>query len=329
MSAPGKLWISEAEVLALMDMPEAIAAVKQSLVQEARGKALNMTKTHISWDQGSTLHAVGAAFPDMGFAGTKTWAHTRAGALPVFILFDSNTGSLLAVIEAFALGQFRTGATSGIATERLARDDAREFAIVGTGKQAMTQVCAILAVRPIRRVRVFGRNEGRRAQFAARVEKECGVEATGASTVEETVRDAAIITTVTRATEPILRAAMIAPEAHINAVGAIVPGRFELASDLLERADTIVVDSIAQARELSSELTDFFGTDQTRWAELRSLASIVESEKETRLPSHGVTIFKSLGIGLSDLALAVRVYQRAVKMGMGQSSVQFDKVVAG
>lgn len=310
-----------------MDMRKAISALKHGLLLEARGQALNMTKTHISWGNGSTLHAIGAVFPEAGFVATKTWAHTSAGAQPLLVLFDSNNGSLLAVIEAFALGQLRTGAISGIATERLARPEADEFAIVGTGKQAMTQVRAILAVRPIRRVHVFGRNEEKRAQFAAQVQKEFGVEAVSETTIETAVRDAAVITVVTRATQPILDASTIAPGTHINAVGAIVPGRFELAKSVLERADLVVADSVFQARKLASELIEFYGEDAARWAGVRSLADIIASGT-LRPPNSDITIFKSLGMGISDLALAIEIYREAVKMGTGRDPAYLSGVGA-
>ena len=317
MRPPLTLWLSEMDVLELMDMRGAISTLKQGLLLEAHGQALNMIKTHISWGQGSTLHAIGAVFPNKGFAGTKTWAHTSQGARPLLVLFDSNNGSLKAVIEAFALGQLRTGAISGIATELLAREEAGEFAIIGTGKQAMMQVRAVLTVRNIRRIHVFGRNGERRAQFTAQVEKEFGVEAVSESTIEAAVRDADIVTLVTRAKEPILDASMIAIGTHINAVGAIVPGRFELANSVLERADMVVVDCVSQARELSSELIEFCGEEEVQWAGLRSLAGIMESGN-LRTPNSDVTIFKSLGMGISDISLAIEIYEKAVTIGRGR-----------
>src|ERR1700680_1050786 len=132
-------WISESDVVSLMDLPGAIQALERGLIAEAEGHATNMVKTHAEWDGGSTLHAIGAAFPHDGFVGTKTWAHTEGGATPLLIIFDSHNGSLKAVIEAFALGQMRTASASGVATKWLAVDDASEFTMIGTGKQALAQ----------------------------------------------------------------------------------------------------------------------------------------------------------------------------------------------
>src|SRR3989441_11282888 len=192
------LWISEAEVVALIDIGEAITSQEKGLLAEARGQAQNMVKTHVAWRNDSTLHALGATFPAEGFAGTKTWAHTAGGAAPLLILFDSESGALKAIVEAFALGQMRTASASGVATQWLAAENADDFAILGTGKQALTQVAAILAVRPIKRIRVFGRNEARREQLAARIEKEFGIETLAARSVADAVEGASIITVFTR-----------------------------------------------------------------------------------------------------------------------------------
>src|SRR5437588_9377036 len=278
MSSP--LWISEADVVAMMEIGDAIKALEKALLAEAHGQAKNMVKTHVAWGDGATLHAIGAVFPDEQFAGTKTWAHTKGGATPLLILFDSETGSLKAIIEAFALGQLRTASASGVATSLLAAEDADDFAIIGTGKQAMTQVAAVLAVRPIKRIRVFGRNAERSEQFAARVKQEFEIETIAARSVGEAVAGASIITVATRATEPILTAGMIAKGAHINAIGAIVPSRAEIAGDVLERCSHIVVDSVPQAQKLSRELMDFIGAaDQEGWKRVSSLADLVAGDE--------------------------------------------------
>jgi alanine dehydrogenase len=323
--AESPLWISEADVVSMMDVREAVAALEKGLLAEAQGNARNMVKTHVEWDDGSTLHAIGATFPKAGFAGTKTWAHTKAGATPLLILFDGNTGALKAVIEAFALGQMRTAGASGVATQWLAAAEANEFAMIGTGKQAVTQVAAVLAVRPIRCVRVFSRNEDRRNQFAARIKSEFGVEAIAAASVREAVKGAEIITVATRATEPILSADMIDRGAHINAIGAIVPGRAELAADVIARSTQIVVDSVPQAQKLSRELMEFLGTDAAKWSTVRSLASVVSSRCR-RAPNDDVTLFKSLGIGISDLSLGIELFKKAVEMGLGHSFPHPQKV---
>ena len=309
-------WISESDVVSLMDLPGAIQALERGLAAEAEGHATNMVKTHVEWDGGSTLHAIGAAFPVDGFVGTKTWAHTEGGATPLLILFDSHTGALKAVIEAFALGQMRTASASGVATKWLAAVDASEFAMIGTGKQALTQVAAVLAVRPIRSVRVFGRNRERLEAFVERVRQEFGLPVMAAASVAEAIEGAGVVTVATRATQPIVTSAMLSRGAHINTIGAIVPSRAELAADVLARANKIVADSVPQARKLSRELIEFFGDVAAAWERVESLASVVQKSQPRSL-DQDLTVFKSLGMGVSDLALGIEIYRQAIASNLG------------
>jgi alanine dehydrogenase len=310
------LWISESDVVSMMDMGEAISALEAGLRAEAKGHAQNMIKTHVEWNAGATLHAVGAVFPERGYAGTKTWPHTKNGATPLLVLFDCNSGQLKAIIEAFALGQLRTAAASGVATRFLASPGSDEFAIIGTGKQAITQLAAVLAVRPIRRIRVFSPNAQHRTQFVERVRNEFEVETVASSSVREAVNGASIITIVTRATEPVLSADIVDKGAHINSIGAIVPSRAEVSGDVLARTTQLVTDSIPQAQKLSRELIEFFGPPSAKWDAVRSLASVVAG-KSTRLASDDLTLFKALGVGISDLSLGIAIYERALDLGLG------------
>jgi len=313
------VWISESDVTGLMDMPAAIRALEAGLLAEARGAASNMTKTHVEFDANGghgTLHAIGAAFPEAGIVGTKTWAHTPGGASPLLILYDANTGRLEAIIEAFALGQLRTGAASGVATKWLAAEDAGGLALIGTGKQSIAQVAAIAAVRPLKRVRVFGRDAGRRSRAAARIREEIGVDVVETNSVADAVKDVPIVTCVTRAREPFLTAAMVARGAHVNAVGAITPGGGEVTRDLVARCTHVVVDSPPQARRLSRELIDFYGDEDERWKKVHPLSAVVAAQRR-RAPADDVTLFKSLGMGISDLSLGIEIYNAARAAGIG------------
>jgi alanine dehydrogenase len=309
------LWISESEIVSMMDVSEAIASLERGLIAEAAGEAQNMIKTHAEWD-GSTLHAIGAVFPQMGFCGTKTWAHTKNGATPLLILFDSGDGSIKAIIEAFALGQMRTAAASGVATRRLAREDASEFAIIGTGKQAITQVAAVVAVRPIRHIRVFSRDETRRNAFAERVRSEFNLEVTSSRSIAEATEGASVVTIATRAADPIVFSTMLQQGAHINSVGAIVPTRAEIAQDVLVRCGQIVTDSVPQARKLSREMIEFFADRADGWNAVKPLAGLV-ANRSTRGPTDDLTLFKALGVGISDLSLGIELYKRAISSGHG------------
>lgn len=142
------LWITEAEVTALVSLPEAIDALERILALEAKGEAENMPKTHLMVGENDAMHALGASVAGAGICGFKTWVNVGGKSATVVVLFSLEDGACLAVIEATALGQMRTAAMTGVGTRRLAAEDADVMAIVGSGKQALPQVAACAAVRP-------------------------------------------------------------------------------------------------------------------------------------------------------------------------------------
>ena len=315
-SSSSFLWITEADVAQLLSIVAAIDAVERALLLEARGDAQNMLKTHVGWGGGNGLHAIGAAVPASGFVGTKTWAHTEGGATPLLILFDAATGALRAVIEAFVLGQLRTGAVSGVATRALAAKDAAELAIIGTGKQMLAQVAAVAAVRPLQRVRVFSPNAAHRTRAVQWLQERLDVDAMEAPSVRAAVEGAPIVTLATRARHPFLSADMVARGAHINAIGAITPERAEFADDLFVRCDRVVADSVAAASKLSREFIDHYDDDAAAWQRVTPLSTIV-AQRARRPAEADVTLFKAMGMGLADLALGIEVYERAGRHGVG------------
>lgn len=321
MNAP--IWIKEAEVSELMDLSGAITALEAGLRTQAAGQAATMSKTHVSWGDGSTLHAIGAVYENDGIVGTKTWAHTEGGATPLLILWDAHRGGLLAIIEAFALGQMRTASVSAVATRWLAPEAASTFALIGTGKQALAQLAAVAAVRPLRDVRIWGRDEGRREAFVERARAlGYSFEIATPATIAEAVDGASVVTTVTRSCAPFLEPAMLAHGIHINAVGAITGERQELAQAVFPRATMIAADDPVAARKLSTELQLFLG-DDGEWDRIVPLCTLVA---EGRAPSQDrdITIFKSMGMGVSDMALGIEIYRRAAAAGIGRD---FDQPV--
>ncbi|RXR23857.1 ornithine cyclodeaminase family protein [Sphingobium fluviale] len=311
------LWISEAEVVSLMALPQAIDALRDGLREEAAGRASNMVKTHASWANGSTLHAIGAVFDGWGTVGTKTWAHTAGGAMPLLILIDSENGSVQAIIEAFALGQMRTGGISGLGTDVMARPDASRMTMIGTGKQSITQVAAVAAVRPLTRVTVWSPTAVNREALAEKIEAKLGVEAIATQTLDEALDSADIVTLATRARSPFLSADVLPRGVHVNAVGAITPERAEFDAALIERASVMAADSVPQVRKLSREFMDAFGEDEARWQRLQSLSTLVAGN--ARRPADAdLTLFKAMGMGISDLSLGIALLKAAREAGAGR-----------
>ncbi len=308
------LWITEADVTDLMSLPEAIDALERVLAMEARGEAANMAKTHLMVAANDAKHAIGAAIAGAGLCGTKTWVNVGGKSQTVLVLFSLDDGALRAVIEATALGQMRTAAMTGVGTRRLAPTGADELAVIGSGKQALPQVAACAAVRELRHVRVFSRRAEAREAFAAAIRQRLSLRVTAAATLEDAVADAPIVTLITNATEPFLTAAMVARGGHLNAMGAIVPARSELAQDIFARCDMIVVDSMPAVRELSSEFRRCFGDDPDCWNAVRPISDLI-AQDSTRPADGDLTLFKAMGMGISDLALGIEVLARAEKRG--------------
>ncbi len=314
MAAP--LWITEADVTSSVALPDAIEALERTLLMEAQGQAASMTKAHLMVGPNDALHAIGGAVAGAGLCGTKTWVNVGGKSQTVLILYSLEDGRLRAVIEATALGQTRTAAMTGVGTKRLAAPEADELVVIGSGKQALPQAAACAAVRRLKHVRVFSRRPEAREAFADAVRQELGVRVTAAATLDEAVRDAPIVTLITNATQPFYTSAMAARGAHINAMGAIVPARAEFTQDVFPRCGLIAVDNVASVRELSSEFRQRFGEDEAAWRTVQPISRLI-ADNVTRPANGDLTLFKAMGMGISDLALAIEVLARVEKRGGG------------
>lgn len=306
------IWITEAEVVQLMDLKEAIAALEGALRAEARGDAQNMTKTLLQYGK-NNLHAIGAKLGNL--VGTKTWTHTQGGTCPLLLLWSAEDGSLAAVIEAFALGNLRTGGISGVAADWMARKDAKVMALAGTGKQALAQVGTMLAVRPIERLQIYSPRPESRTEFAKKAHEEFAIDAVACASAAEACKGAHIVTLVTRASEPFVTAGMLDRGAHLNAVGAIAPDREEFAQDVFDRATRVAVDNLPGVQQLSREFRTRYAS--SGWDEVLPLSALV-AQGQKRRDSDDISLFKAMGMGISDLALGVELVRRARERGVGR-----------
>ena len=310
------LWINEAEAAELLSLEHAIDVLAGAYALQRDGAAATMRRAHLR-EGDAILHAVGGAVVGVGMTGTKTWTYTPGGAAPLLILFGLDDGQVRGVIEAFAMGQMRTAATSGLGTRVLSRPTSSTLALLGTGKQAFQQARAIACVRPLERIRLFGREPAKRAALAERLREALGVEVSEHGGVADAIRGADVVTAITRAAEPILDGGMLEPGMHVNAVGAIVPSRRELDETAVARCDAIVTDSVAQAREDSGELRDAVEAGVLGWERVRGLDAVVDRAPEALRGADDITLFKALGVGLSDVALGAEILKRAHAAGAG------------
>ena len=310
------LWLTEADVVSLINLSGVIEALERALVLEHEGKAKNMYKAQTVWKAGST-NVTGAQFLGDGFSGAKVWTNVGGSSEPLTILHGADDGHVRAIIESIALGTMRTAALAGVATKWLAAPGADEMALVGSGKQSITQVAAVHAVRPLKRLRVWSPRAESRAQFVALARTKFKFDVVDAPTLEECVKDAPIVSTVTRAKDPFLFLRHLAPGTHLNAVGAIIPEFAEIAPEVVAAADRIVVDNLEQVQENSRELQSHLGTDPKRWHNVLPLAAVV-AEGKGRPAGATLTLFKFMGVGLGDVAAGVEIYRRALAQGKGK-----------
>jgi len=312
------LLLTEADVRSLLTMPLAIEVVEESLRLQGKGELILHPRRRIKLPDSALLHYMAAADPVHSYIGMKIYTVAHGGARFVVPLFRSTTGEMAALIEADALGQIRTGAATGVATKYLANTKASNVGIIGTGYQARTQLEAVAVVRRLQRVRAYGRDPGRRAEFCHEMSERIGLSVGAASSSEEAVRGADIVITATSATQVVLEGTWFSPGMHINAMGANWPQKRELDAAAVGRADLVVVDSIEQSKMEAGDLIQAFGDDQSRWTTVQELGRIVAAQASGRTTADQITLFKSNGIATWDLAAAVRVYEMAVARGMGQ-----------
>ncbi|MDW8105844.1 MAG: ornithine cyclodeaminase family protein [Armatimonadota bacterium] len=302
------LLIREAQVREVLTMPRAIEVLEAAFRDWAHGRATNQPRQRVHTPQG-TLHLMGAAWHSKGYIGYKAYFSFPTGTRFHVVLASAHTGEVLALIEADWLGRIRTGAASGLATKYLARPDASTVAILGTGGQAGTQLEAICTVRPISRAYVYSRTPEKRAAFAQQMQEQLGIPVQAADSVEQAVAEADIICTITTAREPILPGALLRPGMHINAAGANSLARRELDTFAVGRCERIVVDDVQQARLEAAELVVPIELRKLSWERVEPLAHIVGGLLPPRQAPEQITLFKSLGIALEDVAAAAVVYE--------------------
>lgn len=315
----GVLLLSEDDVRQVLTMDLALEAVEQGLRRMALDEAQNVPRARAQTDH-AMLHLMGAAVKSLGVMGTKVYATARKGGAEFHVaLFDGKTGTLLALMQADYLGQMRTGAASGVATRYMAREDATEVGVFGSGKQARTQLLAVCQVRRIRQAQVYSPSEERRRRFAEEMSARCGVEVVPVPRPQMAAEEKDVLITATTSREPVLASAWVAQGTHINAVGSNFLGKAELDAPTVRRCATVVVDSKDQARLEAGDFQQALEDGSLHWADVRELGQVIVGRFPGRRHPQDITLFKSLGIAVEDVAVAARVYTCAREMGLGRT----------
>jgi len=292
--------ISEEQVQRLLPVRDCIEVLRNAFGLEYINIPRYRLKSH-----NSLLHVMSASIPSLFVMGLKSYGTSRSDASFAVLLFDEPSGKLLAVLEADALGQIRTGAASGLATDLLANPDARVGAVIGTGFQAETQLLAIDAVRKFGEIRVFSRRAEARAEFIDKMQSRVSTRLVNASSAQEAVTDADVICTITSAKDPVVEGGWIKAGAHINAAGSNSVSRREIDENAVRRATFICTDDVQQAEIESGDLTAVLQD----WSNVRELQEVVKGRCGRTSPEE-ITLFKSNGIAVEDVAAAHYVYSR-------------------
>ncbi|GJG89022.1 ornithine cyclodeaminase [Gemmatimonadetes bacterium T265] len=319
------LVVNQQEVAALLPMAECMDVMADALRALAAGEAAVPLRTVVRLHDGRSAFATMPAtltpanalgvkvitvFPDN--EGTRLDSHQGA-----VLLFEAEQGRLLAVMDASALTAVRTAAVSGVATRALAREGAADLAILGAGVQAETHLEAMCLARPVARVRVWSRTPDRARRFARRAADRLAIDVQPAASAEAAVDGAAIVCTVTASREPVLRGAWLAPGTHVNAVGASLPAARELDTEAVRRARLYVdrrESALAEAGDfLIPKRTGAVADDHI----VGELGELLLGHVVGRRSAAEVTLFKSLGLAVEDVAAAHHVYARAVAVGAG------------
>jgi alanine dehydrogenase len=310
------IYLTEADVGRLVTVEDAIAVLEELFAAWGQPSTVNLPRQRARL-AGGAFNLMGAAYGAKAVHGLKAYAGVR-GAQFHTLLYSSLDGRLKAMIEADLFGQMRTGAASGLATKLMANPDVQTLGVIGTGRQSRTQVVAVCAVRPIERINVFARTPTNREDYARALENELGIEARPAPSAEACVGDAQVVVTITKSTEPVCRAAWLAPGAHVNAAGANSGDRREIDSETVLRAAVKVTDHVEQAKVEAGEFRDLVAAGKLAWSDIRELGELVTGKAKGRTSPSDLTLFKSLGIALEDVAFAELVYQRALAAGVGK-----------
>jgi ornithine cyclodeaminase/alanine dehydrogenase-like protein (mu-crystallin family) len=304
------LYLTEDDVGSLMTPADAVEAVEGSLLRIANGAVENPPRQRLRLPDGA-LAVMPAVDRELGVAGLKGYAATADGAQFAVLLFDAESGELVAVVEADGLGQLRTGAASGVAAKHLARAGARNLGVIGCGWQAESQVACVRAAVPgIEEVVAYCRTPERLAAFCERVGAEPG----------ESHRDPAgqdVVVTITTSRDPVLRGEWLSEGALVCAAGANHPSRRELDNVVVERAAFVCCDLKEQTRLESADLIEPVDQGVLDWLEVHELHEVVAGELQGRQQDGDIVLFKSNGIAAWDLAVGKLAVERARERGVG------------
>ena len=305
------IYLTNDDVRALLPMGECIGVLDSLFRQEARGLVENIARRRVRFAGASGATLMGGVV-----LGSKAYAMRMAG---LSVLHDTDTGKVEALIDPGTVAWVRTGAASGLATKYMARPDASVVGVIGTGRQAITQIEAICAVRQITQVKAFSRNAENRENFAREMSESLGVSVVAVDSAEACVRGSHIVVAITKSSVPVFDGAWLDSGTHVNAAGANSWTRCEIDDAAIERSTLVVVDNLDQAKIECGELIAAVERGVFRWRDAVELHEVVGGTVPGRPSADAITLFESQGIGIEDVACYAYVLRQAQEQGRGQA----------
>ncbi|QDV53223.1 ornithine cyclodeaminase family protein [Gimesia fumaroli] len=310
------LYITEDDVRSVMDMEKSILITHKVFKELASGRAINVPRQRVR-APGIMLHTMSAANEYLNYVGWKAYTTTKEGAQFHVAIYDQESGEMRALIEGDFLGQLRTGAASGVATEYMARPDSKVVGLFGAGLQARTQLQAVCQTRKIEFVSVYSRDHEKCTRFAAEMTELCDVEVSASHSPDETAAEKDIVICATTSKAPLFDGRVLDEGTHLNVIGSNHRTRREIDRTTIKRADVIVCDDIDQCKNEAGDFIQPVEEGITDWRLMHNLSEIVAERQTGRATDDQVTLFKSVGLAVEDVAMAVKVYELALEEDLG------------
>ncbi len=311
------IYLTEDDVREVMDMETSIEVVEDAFRQLADGNATNVPRAR-ALASGIVLHSISASAEYLGLVGWKIYTTTRQGARFHVAVYDIQSGAMVALIEANYLGQLRTGAASGVATEFMARPESKTVGVFGSGLQARTQLKAVCCVRPIERVEVYSRDEGRRSAFAAEMTEYCATQVVPVHAPDSAATEKDIVICASASKTPVFDGSVLDEGTHLNVIGSNFLAKAEVDVNTIRQADIIVCDSIEQCQLEAGDFVEALDDGITDWRLMHELSDVVTGKATGRATTENITLFKSVGLAIEDVAMAAKIIERARSEGLGR-----------
>lgn len=320
--------ISGSQIRSLLPIEKCISLMREAMREVSRRTAALPLRHAMPIPNGRGMLGLmygGMCVPDyFGIKLVSLFPANRTAGISthmgMFVLYESQQGRPVAIMDASALTALRTAAASAVATDALARADSSVLAIVGTGQQASDHIPAMLAVRKFREIRVWGRSHEHAREFVQQ-HRNCGCKLIASVNIADAIGGADVVCTVTSAAKPILAGDAVTPGTHINVVGSSVPSAAEIDTQLVVRSRFFCDyrdSAMAQAGELLTAIREA-AIDESHI--VGEIGDVLAGRVTGRRDAHEITLYKSLGVIAQDIAAAASVFAEAERSGIGGSVI--------